>query len=82
MTIRSDPQELEAAFRKHDAGTVTVIPVILAYRQWKDLRIGSRRLGDLKAVPKDDRPIEGWRPVNRGYADAAKRIRRVVLGEL
>lgn len=74
--------ELRTALAKHDAGTARVIPVILAYCDWKDLEIGGRRLGDLQAVPKEGKPIEGWRPVTRGYTDASRRIKQVVRHDL
>lgn len=74
--------ELNRALRKHDAGTARVIPVILTYCEWKELEIGGRRLGELQAVPQGGRPVEGWRPVTKGYADAARRIGQVVRHEL
>ena len=75
-------RELSTAFRKHDEGTARVVPVILTYCDWQDLEIGGRRLGDLQAVPKGGKPIEAWRPVTRGYADAARRIKKAVRRDL
>ena len=75
-------RELAAALAKHDAGTARVIPVILTYCDWQDLQISGRRLGELQAVPKDGKPIEGWRPATRGYADAARRIKKAVRQDL
>ena len=72
--------EMMVAFEKHDAGTARVIPVILNYCCWEDYEVGGRELSSLQAVPTGGRPIQGWRPVEKGYTDAASQIKKVVRG--
>ncbi len=65
--------EMTRALRRHKAGRARVIPVILRDVSWK-----SAPFSGLQALPTDGKPITGWRPQDKGWADVAKGIEEAV----
>jgi TIR domain len=65
-------REMEVALRRHEEGTLRVIPIILEPCDWK-----SSPLGKLKALPKDGKPISTWTNENVAYLDVTIEIRRI-----
>jgi hypothetical protein len=66
-------REMTEALRRHDEGTIRVIPVILESCDWK-----STPLKKLKALPKDGEPISLWNNENVAYTDVVIELRRVL----
>jgi tetratricopeptide (TPR) repeat protein len=54
-------------------GSLRIIPVLLRYISWKETF-----LGNLQALPRNEKPITDWRPVDRGYQEVAEEIEAVV----
>jgi hypothetical protein len=65
-------REMENALRRHEEGTLRVIPVILEPCEWK-----SSPLAKLKALPKDGKPISLWTNENVAYLDVVTEVRRL-----
>lgn len=66
-------QELLRALARHDEGTLRVLPVIVQACDWK-----ASRLGRLKALPKDGKPVADWTNENNAWVDVVTQLRRVV----
>ncbi len=66
-------KEMAEAFKRHEAGSMRVIPVILEPCDWK-----TSPLGKLRALPKDGKPISLWTNENSGYLDVATELRRIL----
>jgi hypothetical protein len=66
-------RELGEALRRHDEGSLRVIPVILEPCDWQ-----ATRLGELKALPKDGQPISLWTNANVAYLDVITELRRIL----
>src|SRR3954447_15104197 len=67
--------EVARAMERHEAGTARVIPVILRSCDWH-----TAPFGKLQALPKDGKPVTGWRPQDKAFADIARGIREAVRG--
>ncbi len=65
-------REMETALKRHQEGSLRVIPIILEPCDWK-----SSPLGKLKALPKDGKPISLWTNENVAYLDAVTELRRL-----
>ncbi len=65
--------EMKYALERHRAGSARVIPVLLRYVDWK-----SAPFSHLQMLPKDAKPVTGWRDRNKAFADIAEGIRKVV----
>jgi hypothetical protein len=64
--------EMENALKRHDDGTLRIIPIILEPCDWK-----SSPLGKLKALPKEGKPISTWTNENVAYLDVVTELRRL-----
>lgn len=65
--------EMETALKRHEEGSMRVIPIILEPCDWK-----STPLGRLKALPKDGKPISTWTNENVAYLDVVNELWRVI----
>jgi tetratricopeptide (TPR) repeat protein len=54
-------------------GSLRIIPVLLRYISWKETF-----LGNLQALPRNEKPITDWRPLDRGFQEVAEDIEAVV----
>jgi tetratricopeptide (TPR) repeat protein len=54
-------------------GSLRIIPVLLRYISWKETF-----LGNLQALPRNEKPITDWRPVDRGFQEVAEEIEAAV----
>lgn len=70
-------RELARALERHDEGTARVIPVIIEPCDWK-----MSKLGNLKAVPQDGKPVSEWTNTNNAYLDIVSEIRRILKDPL
>lgn len=68
-------REMEVALKRHEEGSLRVVPIVLEPCDWK-----SSPLGKLKALPKDGKPISLWTNENVAYLDAATELRRLLEG--
>jgi hypothetical protein len=64
--------EVARAMERHEAGTASVIPIILRPVDWH-----SAPIGKLQSLPRDGKPITEWRNRDRAFADVAQGIRTV-----
>jgi len=65
--------EMEAALRRASEGKTRVIPIILRPCDWH-----SAPFRDLVVLPKNERSIVQWQPVDAGYLEVARGLRSVV----
>lgn len=65
-------REMTEAIRRHDAGTMRVVPIILEPCEWK-----STPLRKLKAVPRDGTPVSEWTNANSAFLDVVTELRRI-----
>lgn len=65
--------EMTQALKRHEDGSIRVIPVILEPCDWKP-----SPLGKVKAIPKDGKPISLWTNENTAYLDIVTELRRVL----
>ena len=68
--------------RKAKAEGKKIIPIIIKHCSWKEFAFeGEDRLGDLKALPKDGRPISKWDDYDEAWDDVYKGLKRVCEAE-
>jgi len=70
-----DGKELAVAIERSDAGEATVIPIILEECLWED----NKDLAKLEALPKDAEGIRDWKPQRKGWFNAAKGIKTILM---
>jgi hypothetical protein len=63
-------REMMRAIERHEAGSATVIPVIVRPCDWKDAPFGN-----LLAAPKDGKPITQWANVDEAFLDVTTAIK-------
>lgn len=68
-------REMEAALKRHEQGSLRVVPIVLEPCDWK-----SSPLGMLKALSKDGKPISLWANENVAYLDVTTELRRLLEG--
>ncbi|HEV2365727.1 MAG TPA: toll/interleukin-1 receptor domain-containing protein [Caulobacteraceae bacterium] len=66
-------REMKRALERHHAGDAVVVPVILRYCEWQ-----KTPLGELRATPRDGKPVKAWSDQDEALNDVAKDIRRAV----
>lgn len=66
-------REMKAALKRHDEGSLRVVPIILEPCDWR-----SSPLGKLKALPKDGKAISLWTNENIAYLDVVTELRRLI----
>lgn len=65
--------EKKRAMKRHRAGEVCVIPVILRPVEWK-----SSQLGKLQALPNNGRPVTIWKNRDLAFSDITRGILKAV----
>lgn len=66
-------REMTQALSRHEEGTMRVVPVIVAACEWK-----ASPLANLKALPKDGKPVAEWTSENNAWLDVVSQLRRLV----
>lgn len=66
-------RELKRALERHELGSMTVMPIIVQACDWK-----ASPLGQLKALPKDGKPVADWTNENNAWFDVVGQIRRLI----
>ncbi len=66
--------EMQEALKRHEAGKVRVMPIIVRSAIWEESPLAS-----LKALPKDRKPITLWADRDEAWTDVARGIRSVAL---
>jgi len=66
-------REMATALKRHEEGTLRVIPIIQEPCDWT-----ASPLGKLRALPKDGKAISTWANENIAYVDIVKELRRVL----
>ena len=65
--------EMGRALARHEAGEVTILPIVLHACEWQH-----SPLGKLLAVPRDGKPIAQFSYVEEAYLEVAKAIRTAI----
>jgi hypothetical protein len=65
--------ELRKALEREAKGDVSVVPIILRPCDWQN-----GPFSNLKALPKDGRPVTAWSNRDEAWNDVARGIRRIV----
>jgi hypothetical protein len=65
--------ELRTAMDRHEAGTATVIPVILRSVDWDGASFAK-----LQALPTEARAVTSWPNVDEAFTDVARGVRRAI----
>ena len=66
-------REMERALERHRSGEARVVPIIVEPCDW-----ASTPLRDLKALPRDGKPVRDWTNENNAYLDVVQELRRVL----
>lgn len=66
-------REMKRALERHREGKAHVVPIIVEHCDWL-----SSPLHELKALPRDGKPISEWTNQNRAYLDIVKELRRIL----
>ena len=69
-------REMERALERHDSGEARVVPIIVEPCDWM-----STPLRNLRALPRDSRPISDWPNANNAYLDVVQELRRILETE-
>ena len=69
-------REMERSLERHRSGDARVVPIIVEPCDW-----ASTPLRDLKALPRDSKPVSDWTNENNAYLDVVKELRRVLEEE-
>ena len=69
-------REMKRALERHQSGNAKVIPIIVEPCYWT-----ATPLRDLKALPRDGKPISEWTNKNNAYLDVVQELRRVLEAE-
>jgi hypothetical protein len=69
--------ELKAAMERHQAGTATVIPVILRSADWSQASFAM-----LQALPSEARAVTSWANQDEALTDVARGVRRAIQARL
>ncbi len=66
--------EMQRASERHEAGSARIVPIIIEPCEWAALPL----LRQLKALPKDGKPISEWANANNAYLDIIQELRRII----
>ena len=66
-------REMERVLERHHSGDARVVPIIVEPCDW-----ASTPLRDLKALPRDSKPISEWTNENNAYLDVVQELRRIL----
>ena len=69
-------REMQRALERHRSGDARVVPIIIEPCDW-----ASTPLRNLKALPRDGRPVSDWTNENNAYLDVVQELRRVLEAE-
>lgn len=69
-------REMQRALERHAAGDARVVPIIIEPCDW-----AASPLRQLKALPRDGKPISEWTNENNAYLDVVNEIRRILRTE-
>ena len=69
-------KEMERALERHRSGDARVVPIIVEPCDW-----ASTPLRDLKALPRDGKPVSDWTNENNAFLDVVQELRRVLEAE-
>jgi len=67
--------EMQHALQRQEAGTASIIPILLSPVDWP-----SSPFGSLKALPSNGKPITMWRNRNAAFADVVQGVRATIQG--
>ncbi|MDE0712558.1 MAG: toll/interleukin-1 receptor domain-containing protein [Rhodospirillales bacterium] len=69
-------REMDRALERHRSGHARVVPIILEPCDWP-----STPLRDLKALPRDGKPVSEWTNENHAFVDVVRELRRILDAE-
>jgi hypothetical protein len=65
--------EMTRALERHDKGVLRIVPIVVQPCDWQN-----SPLGNLKALPKDGKPVSDWTNANSAWLDVVQRLRRLI----
>jgi len=68
-------REMERALERHRTGDARVVPIVIEPCDWAS---ASSPLRQLKALPRDGKPVSEWTNENNAYLDVVKELRRIL----
>jgi len=66
-------KEMETAIRRHEAGEIRLVPIIVEPCDWK-----ASPLKKFKVTPRDGKPVSEWTNENNAFVDIVTELRRIV----
>ena len=69
-------REMQQALERHEAGEARVVPIIIEPCDW-----ATSPLRQLKALPRDGKPVSDWTNANHAYLDIVQELRRIVAAD-
>jgi TIR domain len=69
--------ELAEALRREEIGSIIVFPIILRPCDWL-----SSPLKELKALPRDGKPVSDWDNIDTPFLDIATELRKIIDAEV
>lgn len=69
-------QEMLRAVERHQAGSATVVPIIVRPSDWQDSPVGA-----LQALPSAGRPVSKWPNRDQAWLDVAQGLRRLISNQ-
>ncbi|WP_437984200.1 TIR domain-containing protein [Sorangium sp. So ce117] len=66
-------RDVARALARREAGQARVVPVLLRACDWRHTK-----LGELKPLPKNERPVRSWEDEDEAFAEVARGIREAV----
>ena len=69
-------REMQRALERHEAGEARVVPIIIEPCDW-----AASPLRQLKALPRDGKPVSDWTNANNAYLDIVQELRRIVAAD-
>lgn len=69
-------REMTVALERHRVGAAQVVPIIIEPCDWE-----STPLRELKALPRDGKPVSEWTNSNNAFLDVVQELRRLVNDE-
>ena len=69
-------REMQQALERHEAGEARVVPILIEPCDW-----ATSPLRQLKALPRDGKPVSDWTNANHAYLDIVQELRRIVAAD-
>jgi hypothetical protein len=65
--------EIKRSIERHEKGEAVIVPIIIRSCDFKSLP-----LHEFQALPKNAKPIEDWKPRNKGWLDVINQLKNII----